>query len=226
VGRQAGIKAVPTLAHPTLPGEEPMLMQFCAFDEDYLERLRQRDPETQKHFAAYFSELIRLKAGKYLHSASAAEDVRQETFARVLAALHNQNGIRQPERLGAFVNAVCNNVLREYHRSACRQVPIDEEAATRFIDSSNAILDHVASRQQQRRVRQILDDLSDKDRRIIQAVFLEERDKDEVCRDLGVNRDYLRVLLCRAKQAFKALYLRKTRVPSRPGLRACQATSF
>jgi RNA polymerase sigma-70 factor (ECF subfamily) len=39
-------------------------------------------------------------------------------------------------------------------------------------------------------------------------VFLEERNKDEVCRDFGVDREYLRVLLHRAKQAFKSLYLK------------------
>jgi RNA polymerase sigma-70 factor (ECF subfamily) len=39
-------------------------------------------------------------------------------------------------------------------------------------------------------------------------VFLEERDKNEVCRELGVDREYLRVLLHRAKQAFKAMYLK------------------
>jgi len=56
-------------------------------------------------------------------------------------------------------------------------------------------------------VREILDGLPERDRRLLREVFLEERDKDQVCRDFGVDRDYLRVLLHRAKQAFKALYL-------------------
>jgi RNA polymerase sigma-70 factor (ECF subfamily) len=37
---------------------------------------------------------------------------------------------------------------------------------------------------------------------------LEDRCKDEVCKDLNVDRGYLRVLLHRAKQSFKAEYLR------------------
>jgi RNA polymerase sigma-70 factor (ECF subfamily) len=40
----------------------------------------------------------------------------------------------------------------------------------------------------------------------LREIFLEEKDKDEVCRDFGVDRDYLRVLLHRAKQSFKSLY--------------------
>jgi RNA polymerase sigma-70 factor (ECF subfamily) len=56
--------------------------------------------------------------------------------------------------------------------------------------------------------------LPERDRRLLREVFLEERDKDEVCRDFGVDRDYLRVLLHRAKQSFKSLYLKN--VASRP----------
>jgi RNA polymerase sigma-70 factor (ECF subfamily) len=58
------------------------------------------------------------------------------------------------------------------------------------------------------KVREILEQLSERDRRLLREVFLEERDKDEVCRDFGVDRDYLRVLLHRAKQSFKSLYLK------------------
>ena len=43
----------------------------------------------------------------------------------------------------------------------------------------------------------MLGSLSTKERSLLQAV-LEERDKDEICRDFGVNREYLRVLMHRA----------------------------
>ena len=46
-------------------------------------------------------------------------------------------------------------------------------------------------------------------RSLLKAVFLDERDRDEVCRELGVERDYLRVLLHRAKQEFKTEYLKR-----------------
>ena len=59
-----------------------------------------------------------------------------------------------------------------------------------------------------KKVREILEKLSERDRRLLREVFLEERNKDEVCRDFGVDREYLRVLLHRAKQAFKSSYLK------------------
>lgn len=185
-------------------------MQFHAFDRHYLEQLSSGDFRTQEHFVAYFSELIRLKLSKRLHSYSEVEDARQETFARVFTALRKPDGIREPERLGAFVNSVCNNVLLEYYRSASQEVASDDEdAEANLPDPAISVVDVIANRQMQRNVREILDQLQEKDRRLIREVFLEERDKDEVCRDLGVDREYLRVLLHRAKKSFKSIYLKK-----------------
>ena len=185
-------------------------MQFHAFDSLYLEQLRAGDFRTQEHFVAYFSELIRLKLGKRLHSRPEIEDARQETFTRVLSALRRDDGVRQPERLGAFVNSVCNNVLLEHYRSASQEAPgAEEEAAANIPDPALSAVDIIANREIQRKVRHILDELPEKDRRLIKEIFLDERDKDEVCRDLGVDREYLRVLLHRAKKSFKSLYLKK-----------------
>ncbi len=185
-------------------------MQFHAFDSLYLEQLRAGDFRTQEHFVSYFSELIRLKLGKRLHSRPEIEDARQETFTRVLTALRKDDGVRQPERLGAFVNSVCNNVLLEHYRSASQEAPgAEEEAAANIPDPALSAVDIIANREMQRKVRHILDELPEKDRRLIKEIFLDERDKDEVCRDLGVDREYLRVLLHRAKKSFKSLYLKK-----------------
>ena len=183
-------------------------MQFQAFDAPYVERLRSGDFRTQEHFVAYFSELIQLKLRARLRSPQAIEDVRQETFVRVFAALRSPGGIRQPERLGAFVNSICNNVLLEHYRSSSRSDSLDDEPQNELPDPVMDVLGAVAAKQMEEKVREILDEMPERDRRILREVFLEERDKDEVCRDFGVDRDYLRVLLHRAKQSFKSLYLK------------------
>jgi RNA polymerase sigma-70 factor, ECF subfamily len=183
-------------------------LQFQAFDAPYLERLRAGDFRTQEHFVAYFSELIQLKLRARLRSPQAIEDVRQETFARFFAALRSPHGIRQPERLGAFVNSICNNVLLEQYRSSSRAGSLEDEAADELPDHAIDVLGAVAAKQMEAKVREILDDLPERDRRILREVFLEERDKDEVCRDFGVDRDYLRVLVHRAKQSFKSVYMK------------------
>ncbi len=189
-------------------------MQFQTFDESYVERLREGDFRTQEHFVAYFSELIQLKLRSRLHSPQAIEDVRQETFARVFAALRSEGRIRQPERLGAFVNSLCNNVLLEYYRASQRDTSLEDEEDQDFPAKDVDIFGAVAAKQMGEKVREILEELPERDRRLLREIFIEERDKDDVCRDFGVDRDYLRVLLHRAKQSFKALYLKS--IEARP----------
>ncbi|HTC47225.1 MAG TPA: sigma-70 family RNA polymerase sigma factor [Candidatus Aquilonibacter sp.] len=185
-------------------------MQFHAFDKDYLEKLKSGEFRTQEHFVSYFSELIRLKLSKRMHSAAEVEDARQETFARVLTALRKEDGIREPERLGAFVNSVCNNVLLEHYRSSSQESANgDEESEANIPDPAVSVIDVIVEREMQHKVRHVLEGLQEKDRRLIKGVFLDERDKDEVCRELGVDRQYLRVLLHRAKKSFKSEYLKK-----------------
>lgn len=180
-------------------------MEFFTFDHAYFERLCAGDPETEGHFVAYFSELVLIKLrARYLPS-DAIEDIRQETFVRVLGAIRRRTGVEKPERLGAYVNSVCNNVLMEYRRSSTRHPQMPEtalEIPDRTIDMDGALISDNARRV----VQLILTKLPDKDREILRAVVLEEGNKDQVCRRLGVDRDYLRVLLHRAKQNFKSHY--------------------
>ncbi len=189
-------------------------MQFQTFDRSYVERLRAGDFRTQEHFVAYFSELIQLKLRSRLNSPQAIEDVRQETFARVFVALRGEGGIRQPDRLGAYVNSICNNVLLEHYRASSRHSSLEDEEDKDFPATTIDIVGAVAAREMAVKVREILDELPEKDRRLLREVFLEERDKDDVCRDFGVDRDYLRVLLHRAKLSFKSLYLKN--IEARP----------
>jgi len=184
-------------------------LQFREFDAAYIENLRAGDVRTQEHFAAYFTELLHLKLRSRLQSPHAIEDVRQETFARVLTSLRKEGALRRPECLGAFVNTVCNNVLFEHYRRSSRSQSLDEEGQPELPAANADVLATVAARQLKEKVREILLDMPERDRSLLKAVFLDERDRDEVCRERGVDREYLRVLLHRAKQSFKTAYVKR-----------------
>jgi len=106
------------------------------------------------------------------------------------------------------VNSVCNNVLLEHYRSSSRENPMEDQESANVPDPSLDVVAILSHKEMEQRVRQVLSELSERDRRLLREIFLEERDKDAVCQDFGVDRDYLRVLLHRAKQAFKAVYLK------------------
>src|SRR5262249_54289379 len=76
---------------------------FFEFTEEYVWRLAERDPAVEDHFTTYFSDLLRIKLRGRLRTQDAVDEVRQETFFRVLRKLRN-GGLLHPERLGAFVN--------------------------------------------------------------------------------------------------------------------------
>ena len=191
------------------PGFSGNALQFHAFDAAYIENLRAGDHRTQEHFVGYFTELLHLKLRSRLQSPQAIEDVRQETFARVIAGLRKPGALRQPESLGAFVNTVCNNVLFEHYRASSRSQSLDEEGAQELVSKGADAHSIAVASQIKVKVQQILLGLSVRDRSLLKAVFFEERDREEICTEFGVDREYLRVLLHRAKQDFKAEYLKK-----------------
>jgi len=185
--------------------ESEASVEFFTFDKAYVERLREGDPSTEQHFVAYFNQLLRIKLRSRTLTSDRVDDLQQETYIRVIAALRKDGGIRQPERFGAFVNSICNNVLLEYYRSSARNQPMEDA----HMDIPDKVLDlegMLINKQSAEHARRILDGMPKRDRELLRAIFLEEKEKDTVCQELGIDREYLRVLMHRAKDKFKALY--------------------
>jgi RNA polymerase sigma-70 factor (ECF subfamily) len=188
-------------------------LELREFTSEYVRRLASGDAEIERHFTAYFSKLLLIKLRRGLRSSQSVEDVQQETFLRVLYVLRHGQGLASPEKLGAFVYGVCNNVLSEHYRAASRHAPLPEKG----LDPRGLGPDpetEFVNEERKRYVRQVLERLPAKDRKILHLIFIEERDKDEVCRIFHVDRNYLRVLLHRAKNRFRES-LPRTRVSSR-----------
>jgi RNA polymerase sigma-70 factor (ECF subfamily) len=173
----------------------------AAFDADYVRRLREGDWETQRHFTRYFGPILNIKVQSRVRSPHLREEVRQETFLRVLMIVR-RNGVKHPESLGGLVNSVCNHVLQEVFRQESRTSGMSE-SVPEPVDTMMGPDSTLLLRQRESEVRYILDRLSSRDRGLLEQIFLEERDKDEVCRTFQVTRDYLRVMLHRAKARFR-----------------------
>lgn len=165
------------------------------FDEQYLKKLGDDDPEIANHFASYFGRVLNRKLRCRARSPELIEDVRQETLRRVLEAVRNQE-LDNPNRLEAFVSAVCSNVLFEYWRAAKKHSaeeltsepvgfqPNPEQAFTKIEAVSQ--------------LRAGLKSLPPREREILQVAFLEERGSLELSMRFSVSRTYARVLVHRA----------------------------
>ncbi|HKE19965.1 MAG TPA: sigma-70 family RNA polymerase sigma factor [Kofleriaceae bacterium] len=181
-------------------------MIFKQFDEAYLGRLCQGDPEVEAHFAAYFGQLISIKLRRRLKSQHAIDDVRQETFLRVFRILRSASGVQHPERLGALVNSVCNKVLLEASRSRRYEELPEEIASGPTAGGSTDAVNGLISEEQRAEVQKVLAELPERDRSLLRAVYLDEDSRDSICEQFKVDRDYLRVLLHRAKESFRLRY--------------------
>jgi len=193
----------------------PGVLPSFEFNATYVHSLRQRDPATEEHFVSHFSPMLLRKLRKKLHCTDLAHDLRQETFLRVLTFIRSDHSIREPERFEFFVIGVCNNVLRETYRQQKKLVPLDPE----FDMASNARNPHTCAMATETayRMQRMLSNLSPRVRAILEATFLEEQDRDEICLKFGVNRNHLRLLIFRAKRRLGACS--KELVPSKTGMR-------
>lgn len=182
-------------------------LDLFKFDKEYVDRLRDGEPETEAHFVSYFGQILGIMLRARRLPPERVDDIRQEALTRVIAILRRDGGIREPERFGAFVSSVCKNVLRENARDWAKNQSLQENQ----IDVPDKIVDlerSLISKETKKKVREILNEMNPRDRDLLRAIFLEEKDKDEICTQFGADREYLRVLLYRAKERFRSSFLR------------------
>ena len=176
-------------------------MEFFAFDDEYVRRLREGDRWTEEHFVRYFDLLLHMKLRGRLRAGIDADDVIQEVFMRVLKGLRGEGGVREGSKFGSYVNAICNHVVSELARREHQSEQLDDDIASRTDFVAELVTEETKTR-----IRRVLDSLPQRDAEVLRAVYLEELAKDEICRRLKVERGYLRVLVFRALDKFKAKF--------------------
>jgi RNA polymerase sigma-70 factor, ECF subfamily len=140
------------------------------------------------------------------------DDIVQETMARFLVATAKEK-IQNPAAVGAFLNGICRNVILEYRRRNMRDEPMPEvvpEPPRKGIAEADLF-------ELREAIAQGLEQLSERDRRVLRSFYLEEKSKEEILEQMGMTDENFRVVLCRAKERFRAIYVEQTqhRGPSR-----------
>jgi len=172
------------------------------FDENYLRALAARDPNAENSFVEYFTGPVRSKLRARLRSPDLVRDASQETFLRVFRYFQSGKTLDNPASLPGFVHTVCHNVSLELLRSFTRHSQMPENAPETE-DPSWGPEAMAASSERSSLVARVLEEMPEKERRLIQRVCLDEEDKDAICREFHVDREYLRVLVHRARIRFR-----------------------
>jgi len=134
------------------------------------------------------------------------DDIVQDALMRFMVAAR-ENKIQNPAAIGAFLNGICRNVVSEYRRRNMRDEPMPEvvpEPPGKSIPESQLF-------ELRQAILQGMEQLSERDRRVLRAFYLEEKSKEEILQQTGMTDDNFRVVLCRAKERFRAIYLELTK---------------
>lgn len=177
------------------------------FDEAYLCRLRARDAKTEDHFVDYFSNLLKAKLRSDGYSESPLADIRQETLYRVLKAVYADK-VQNPKSLRSFVYGVCERVEWEYDRGEWPLWQDDYDEFPDLSDDRNPADAPARQAELHETAHWVLDKLPEKDRKILISLFLDEKERDEICVELGTTRENFRVLLHRALSSARKVLTR------------------
>ena len=135
------------------------------------------------------------------HGCADVDDLVQETLARFFRAEQRQL-IRNPDELGAFLNGVCRNVILEYRRRIRREPPMDPD--TPIVDAGSRPEAEIFEMRDA--IDNGLQELAERDRVILRSLYLEGREKEEICKEWGMSDAQFRVVLFRAKERFRRVY--------------------
>jgi RNA polymerase sigma factor (sigma-70 family) len=134
-----------------------------------------------------------------------AEDVRAETFLRVIQAVRG-NQVRSAEALSGFILGVSRNVLRELYVRR-RQAGDDiSSAAANLITASH---EHFfLDREVRLAIKRTIQRLKSRERTILYLCFYEELSTEEIARRMSIAPDRVRLVKSRALKRFRELHNR------------------
>jgi len=139
---------------------------------------------------------------------SLSEDLSQETFQLTLEKIRGGE-VREPEKLSGFICSLARNLATDHYRRSRRSEQVDDPEATETIAAAApSQLDLVLQAEKSKRVRELLSELSGRDREILRRFYIEEEDKDRICADLKLSSLHFNRVLHRARERYRELYRR------------------
>jgi len=174
-------------------------------DTDLVANVRGGDSRAETALYEKYSARIYFLALSETQSPDNAEDIRAETFLRVIQALR-QDKLRSPESLPSFIVGIALNVIREHSRTKSRteqldgselDLPTDQSLESSFIDAET-----------RQAIRLAATKLKPRERDFLRLYYFEELSKEEIARTLNVKEERLRLIKSRALKSFAKIYRR------------------
>jgi RNA polymerase sigma factor (sigma-70 family) len=176
-------------------------------ESGFLAGIQQGEADSETALYEKYSARVYYLALREAKSPQDAEDVRAETFLRVLQAIRNQH-VRSVEALPAFILGVARNVIRELYarrRQMGDAVPA-EEAELTTPSHERAFID----REVQVAIRRTIERLKPREQRVLRMLFYEELETEQVAREVAIAPERVRLVKSRALKHFREIHHRLT----------------
>jgi RNA polymerase sigma-70 factor (ECF subfamily) len=157
-----------------------------------------------------YSRGLRYLLARKIGDDERAQDLLQETFCIAFKKIDKWE-IKEPERLAGYLRGIAVRVAMNAGRSRKREpIGLDSSAIEAVPNNEIRQFQHVSGKETQHAVRKILQSMPvERDRELLIRFYVHDQDKQEICRDLGLDSLHFNRVLYRAKNRFKAL-LEKT----------------
>ena len=177
-----------------------------ATSADLADRIRAGDPAAEAEFVRRFEPSVRAVVRRHTRPGEAmVDDFVQDVLYQVLLKLRTGD-LRDAAALPAYLRAtIVYATTAEYRRRASHGESASIDALETIAGDSNPV-EHLRARQLATQVRTLLAELPiARDRALLQRFYIDERSKDEVCAELGIESDHFHRVVFRARERLREL---------------------
>lgn len=172
---------------------------------DLVSRIEAGDRLAESELVEEYANGVRLILLKRTQNAQLANDLCQDTFVVALKKLR-AGELRNRQSVAGFVRQIAINISIDYFRKERRYTPQTDGIISIHLSHS----DHKSEVIDEKTLRMGIDGALERlavprDREILRRFYLDDEDKDQICRDLQLSSNHFDRVLYRARKRMRAL---------------------
>jgi RNA polymerase sigma-70 factor, ECF subfamily len=173
---------------------------------DFVARIASGDREAERDFISRYERGVRVLVRRHCRpNDPIADDLAQDVLSRVLERLR-VGAIEGAAALPAYIRSVIVHATSAEYRGRRPTAPV---AAIDEMAAADNPAERTSSQQLAALTRTLLEQLPvARDREILKRFYLDEQDKDDVCRELGIDGAHFHRVVFRARERFRELLMR------------------
>lgn len=179
----------------------------AAQEAELAQRIEAGDTLAEEQLFRRYSKGLRLMLIARSKCPAKSDDACQEAFSICIQRIRNGE-LRDHARLKSFLYSTASNVLRDIHRREDRFATWNPELDTRTEDEAASKI--IFDKQRNMLIARLIQELpTERDRDVLTKFYLEETERDELCKQLNIDSVHFSRVIFRAKQRLKVLLEKK-----------------